>query len=296
MRKIIQRIPLYQKRNIGEIINATFDFLKENKRLWFIGSTAILLPLCALMLMMESNVVDDITYDLYYLTLLTHISSALVENAFAVVVATVAMQLTGAWLWTMQDLYANQPERLRTLTVRQALTAWLPKAGKMLLAGIIIVSINLFISILLQSGQLFLTLIILLTVPPVLLIGPVICLEKVGVWDAFTKAFRLGYKEYFRLIGVLLCMTLIYIALQFSIYWVSVLVSLLFSTLFGSLSINHLPFWGAVIIQFLVLLMWYVSLMASSFLLLSMGYYYGDLAQKVDDASLENDIENFENL
>ena len=76
------KIELYQNRSFGQKLSATFDFLRENYKLWLKACFYLILPLC---------LVQAFSFDMMFSTLMPFLCGLLLEGWVALLLQKVCL-------------------------------------------------------------------------------------------------------------------------------------------------------------------------------------------------------------
>ena len=146
------KIELYKVRNFGNKFSATFDFIRENYKLWLRLCTYLLLPLCMiqgfvmevlmgiLMPFYSQMVIGTVGVDTSKMTLIRLLSSYIGYFICVVIGAILLVSIC----YGMMKYYQKSPDRLRKASFND-LKPLIVQAGKRAL----VMSVVLFISTLL---------------------------------------------------------------------------------------------------------------------------------------------------
>ena len=283
------KILLYEDRSVSQCIEATFDFMRQNRRVWLLSAVTLLLPPSILLGLSAFTVSSDgNTSDGFFLDLLFKWQGAGTPFFFAVLFIGVWMAYVHAY--ALLTTYNERGGVLDGLSQRQLLPAfWHMALRSFWLAAVAF----LVVAAVLLSANL-LTLLLVVVMVPLSLLPSVFILERVGFSKAFRKSFRLGFRAFFQLVFTIGLMMLF----GFFMTMVIDLPSSLFDLAFGALSNNDQPF---SVVTGLFSYLFTVSLYFGFFIVISMtlmaaAYQYGTVSERIDDASLEGDIQHFEQL
>ena len=104
---------------------------------------------------------------------------------------------------------------------------------------------------------------------PLSLFSPIYLFENIGIWEAFKKTYRLGFATWGGVFLIALIMGLIGGILQ---------------------GITMLPWYVATIVKY------FFAMSDSGSAVIGLAYQYGHASEVVDSVSVEEDIDNFDNL
>ena len=139
-----------------------------------------------------------------------------------------------------------------------------------------------------------LTLLLVVVMIPLSLLPSVSLFERAGVFKAVGKSLRLGFNAWFQLFFTIALMVLFGFFMTMVIELPSSLFDLAFGALYGSgRSLGAV----AVLFQYSFTALLYLGFfIVISMTLMAAAYQYGTVSERIDIASLEGDIRNFENL
>ena len=291
------KIDFFRRRESGEKITATIDFLRENRRMWLRWCVLPLLPLCIVLGWLKSlHVVETSPYapffwDLDPMETLVGFSFKN-EPLFApatLVIAVVLLMLftaTGALMF----LYQYREGRLKGVKwdeLRPALKRALPGAAVVTVAGYFILTI-------LGSMSFFTQVLLLLAFLSLALYAPTCQVGCYPPHHAFGHSLSLGLNTW---AGTLL-VTLGLLLILFFIRGVpDALLALLDSYLSGLVFYNSFSndLYNIIVIAMNTLEYW-VSFACFSVLLIGAGYQYGHAEEKSSSVSLYEDVRRFDEI
>ncbi len=305
-----RKIELYEKRAFGEKLNATFDFLKENWKPLLKFTTYLLLPLSLIQaagaskmtsfgmnLSMLQQSGDDI------LSILD--STFLTNYLLTLLCAVIGTGLLASIVYACMKQYATSENRLNGITLTDLKPLLLKYFGRSLMAIIFTYAFIILIVVLIALLAVATLWSLLLTIPafvacciPMALFTPIYLFEDISIFDAFGKAFRLGFPTWggVFLIGLVMGLLSMFINSVASIpYTVATMVKYLFSM--SELSTETTVSFGYnCLVYVLAVISTFSAYIGAIFLYLGMGYQYGHASEKIDGITITNDIENFDNL
>ena len=311
------KIELYKVRNFGNKFSATFDFIRENYKLWLRLCTYLLLPLCMiqgfvmevlmgiLMPFYSQMAIGTMGVDTSKMTLLRLLSSYIGYFICVVIGAILLVSIC----YGMMKYYQKSPDRLRKASFND-LKPLIVQAGKRAL----VMSVVLFISTLLITISLIMfsvsTGIALLAVLmcfalfvcfiPLAMVMPVYIFEyKQTVYGAILRGMRLGFKSFWPLFGLLFVMGFLANILS-TVTTIPWYVLTMIRTAFtltgeeqGTMVSSPIYSFGLYLFSVLMNFGMYITMSLSTF---AVAYHYGSVAEENDGFSVEDDIQNFEQL
>ena len=284
------RIPLYEDRSVSQCIEATFDFMRANRRVWLRSAFTLLMPVSALLgLSVLTLSSDDLPYG-------SSIFDWLFEwgptyDLFFKVMVIVGVWMTFVHVYSLLEAYDKHGDALNEFTQRQMLPYYLRKAKQSWWLAILLAGIAYFV---LDSDSIFLAALALILLVPLALLPSIAIIERLGDIPALVKSLRLGFHAWFQLFFTFM-LTLLFGFLMVSVVTLpSLMLSGWFSTLaYGLEKSNGITLLFAFGSTALVYFGMYLLV---SMVLMSCAYEYGTVSERIDDASLESEIEHFEDL
>ena len=285
-----KKIPLYAVRTVSEIVNATFDFIKENWRQWMRLAAYVLVPVSIVQGMGVNNI---------FAALFNETDFPVMAVVIAVVFTLVGSAACSALMIAMFQWYDTHDDRLQSASLtamRRMLVKYFVKCLPMWLIITLVLLPGMMLSVALSLALPFAILLYLAAMLPLWLIAPVYLLEGCSLWMAVKRAFVLGYSRWGKLVGLAFSMALAVIIMQnlTTIPWTISLVTLETlgnkSMAFGWKVFSELMFYLFTILQCLV------AYLGMSFFVIAMLLHYTSVASEVEQVNIESEIENFENL
>lgn len=282
------RKQLYQQRSVSMCIEHTFDFVRVNISSWlFVSALLLAVPSIVLAFLYtkshlgaQPNVID--------------VFPAFIQSFSYLSLIPIFFSLFASILVSYTLLSAYLDGRLpgKRLSLKETwkyMRDILWKAlSLMVLAAILIFP---------MTQHVLLFLIIAIIGVPLLLLAPIWVVEKRDFSDALQGAFRFGFKSWLEIILMVLLITLLCLMMMMSVTYPWVLYEMLVQNVWIP---NGVSASSVFLIQIVELLLtaffFYVFFLMTSVVVLSCVFYYGSASETIDDVTLENDIENFENL
>lgn len=283
------KILLYENRSVSACIEATFDFLRQNRRVWFCSAFALFLPWSLLLGLSAFMLPDD------------SLSSGLMVfdqlfcwqedyRFFFSVVVFVGVWMAFVHVYSLLTSYHEHENSIDGFTQRQMM----PIYARMSVRTFWLAALAFNCVLVLFISTSFLSLLSLFILIPLSLLPSVFLFERESIVGSFVKAFRLGFRAWFQLFLTLVLMMLF----GFFMTMVIGLPSSLFGTALGLLTSTGEPE-GLLTGFFSYLLMalsYFAFFLVVSMTLMAAAYQYGTVSERVDDTSVESDIQHFEQL
>ena len=291
------KIDFFRRRESGEKITATIDFIRENSRMWLRWCVLPLLPLCAILgWLTASHTVEESPYGpfLWDLDLTDELVGFSFKNEslfapFTLVTAVVLLLIftvTGALMY----LYQYREQRLKGVKWDELLPALkhaFPGAAAITVAGY-------FILFFLGSATFSLQVLLLLAFLSLALYAPTCHVGCYPPHRAFGHSLSLGVNTWAGTFLVTLGLLLI---LLFIRSVPDALMSLLDSYLSGLVFYNSFnnDVYNIILIAMNTLQYW-VAFACFSVLLIGAGYQYGHAEEKFSSVSLYEDVRHFDEI
>jgi hypothetical protein len=289
-------IKLYSRRSFNQKLSDTFDFAKENWKPLFRLLSYFVLPISIIEAFFMMTPRNDVS------------NSAIIRNlsgtGFINIIAGIVII---AAVYGYMKLYEAHREGLAGISFKDFYNAisrcykraCIASLFTLLIVVIAVGIIAVLASIYSDSGinAFLITFLILLTLAfiacifSLVLIFPVYLFEDdLSITAAFVKAMRLGFKTWAGIFGLTIFIGVLVSLLTFIVAIPYFIIIFLTTTLdIGSSNIvmNILSF-------IFTALMLFGSYMFSTLSIIALAYQYGHAAEKIDGASVEKDVEDFE--
>ena len=215
------KIAMYVKRNFGEKLSASFDFIKENWKLMLKFTTYLLLPICLIQALSLNGLMG-------YIAVLTDLSGGGVSSdaslmmsffsyyslyMFVFLIGTIALT---SLIYALIRTYNERDERLQGVTLgmlRPMLLRNVKRLVVMTLFGLVLmvllgVIMGLMAALIWPALFLVIPFVIILAVP-LALWAPIYLFEDISVMESLKKTFRLGFATWGGIFLISLIMGLI---------------------------------------------------------------------------------------
>ena len=305
-----QKINFYQKRTSGENISATFDFLKGNWRPILRLCLYILLPFSIVQGVVMNNVtsaaVDAAVHPPTTIASLEGISpSVLINYILMAIFYMVGQSVLTAIVYTVMQKYQNSEklEKYPLSDIKDDFISFI-KQCFILMFYVMIISAGYFfvVGALAYLFPLLLIVIIpgtiFLVIPLTLIFPAYIFREGIGVNNALKQAFRLGVSTWGSLFLLIIVLGIIsgIIRTVTSLPWSIVLVT---KSVLGSLN-THVAVSNSVLMDFgmyiLATIEVFGTYLAGVFIFTGAAFHYFSALEAKDSVSVNDDIDNFEQL
>ncbi|WP_291528342.1 hypothetical protein [Bacteroides sp. UBA939] len=309
------KIGMYVKRSFGEKFSASFDFIKEHWKLLLKYTTYLLLPLCLIQALglnglsgmmemsdMNSSVMPTEVnlmmsfwgyYGLYMLCVI--VGSVLLASLVYALIRTYnerEERLQGITLGMLRPLLLRNVKRMFVLFLFTLLLLMLVMFVIVALAVVALPSATLSSVVLFFIILLFIACII-----PLLLWAPVYLFEDITVYDAFKKAFRLGFATWGGVFLIYLLMGLIggiLAGVSLMPWRIVTMVKAIFADSGGSEA--TVSFGYSFATYLLAIIQAFSVYLSMIFVYVGLAYQYGHASEKLDNVMVESDIDNFDKL
>lgn len=314
MQKNNKKIPLYQVRNFGDKISATFDFLRQNWRLWLQLSCYLLLPVCMLQAfainammsgfiegglladsmgdMMPAELQDGAGYLLSYLSMLFF--------------SSVGGVIVTAIIYAMMIYDREHPEGLQDVSFRDLKDLLLRCMGRSTILMIIWILLTLVYVILMALSAMaslwfMLVGVLLLFFLAIALVHslPVYIFENdTTAFGAIGRGFQLGLLTWGGTFLLMLVVGLLASVVQGVLsapWYVGIMVKMIFMVGDGdSSAVSSVGY--SFLMYILAVLQSFGTFLTAAFSVTALAYQYGSAAEQRDHISVDEDIERFEEM
>lgn len=309
------KIQLYQLRNFSEKFSATFDFLRQNWRLFLRLSLYLLLPL---------SIIQGIFTNSYYSTVMKDVFTASASNyddmpwgalIILMVVSVLNTLMLVSLTFTIIKKYEQSNSDISTLTLHDLWPSIKKNLGKTLLvmiayiviysAIVTFLSFAIGFSIALSTIGLSVLLILVLIAgvvavfPPLTLLMPIYMLEDdAKLWDSIKKSFVYGFKTWGGLFALLFVIGIIVSTISYFVMVPGLVLAALKSTLFPATftGVGILPLIYTIVQDALIIVGQYVANMLLAIPLIAVTFHYGHAAEVIDNVSVADEIDHFDQL
>lgn len=306
------KIVFYAKRNFGEKMNASFDFIKENWKPIFKYITYLLLPLCLVQALSINGLMSG-TLNMASLQQNPGVAPGLESFGVMFFVSYGAMilcymiggVLITSLLYALVQLYNSREERLMGITMKELRAPLMHNVKRYFILVLVLIPITIgaFALIVLLGALMPLSLVFLIPaiiayMIPMMLLPSIYLFEKVGVWSAFAKAFRLGFATWGGIFAIVFIMGIIAGILQgitMTPWYVATIVKYMFTLSDPGSAVGVSPLYN-LLVYLLAILQSFGTYLAMTFTLVGLAYQYAHANEVVGSVSVESDIEKFEQL
>ena len=286
------RIPLYAVRTMSEKINATFDFVKENWRVWLRLSFYVLLPVSIIQGMGMNNIISS---------LFSNGATPYFGITVTMIFSLVGISLDTALVLVLLKWYDTHDDGLESVSFRTIWPDLRKYFWKTLLAWI--VAPFLFIPGMLVSTTLSLIipvvfLLYIAAMLPILIIPPIYIYERLSYFKSVKKAFKMGYSRWGSLIGIVFSIWITIFALQ-GICTIPWYVSLGLKAYLEGGSPEWSYAWKVFVdlmAYVMTIVQCFTSYLGMAFVTFSTTYHYTSVATEIDAATIDSEIEDFANI
>ena len=274
----MDKIVFYKERDFGEKFNVTFEFVKQNWKILLRYALYGILPLAfvgALSLnSLMQNMVDVSSGNSMFSDELSY--SMLFSYALLLPTSLAAYIWIGTVVFSMMQFYNAHDEGLQGVTFQELKPSFRRNAWRLLAVGAVV-----------AFGV------------PLILVTPTYIFEDISVWRAYVRGFRLGWSTWGGIFGLGFVLSLLsnVVSVVFVMPWE---VCILVKTLFVQAYAGEETFVGSVtfvILQYIFgVVMWIGSYLIYNLFFISTGYLYSHAAEKLDDMSVGQGIDDFEEM
>ena len=305
------KVAMYVKRSFGDKMNASFDFIKENWKPLFKFATYLILPLC----LIQALSLNGLMNGSMGITMGVKAGAAnpladfgtmfWVNYGLTIICYLIGSVILTSLIYALIKTYNEREERLEGVTLSSLKSLLFKNVGRLLkltLFGILIMIILCVVMGLLAAltpFTLILTLPMLVAcVIPLSLFSPIYLFENIGIWEAFKKTYRLGFATWGGVFLIALIMGLIGGILQgitMLPWYVATIVKYFFAMSDSGSAVTISPVYN-FFLYLMGILQAFGMYLSTIFTIIGLAYQYGHASEVVDSVSVEEDIDNFDNL
>ncbi len=293
--KKVEKIRLYERRTLTAKVNTVFDFIHENWKPWLRLTVYVLLPLSIIGGM---GLVDLMVHHVFH----DYGGQWWVSSLKVYGLWSVGYMVSNCLFLTLMKCYFDHSDGLETVTFRDL---WRELRGvllPMLILSALLFAVALPVSLLTVFSLFLLPFVELLyvgcVINPLMLAAPVLVFNReMGLIEAIKQGFRLCLAQFWKMIGMMIVMLLIYFYSQVFFLGVWTILSIVLSTFAsGHVDVSTNEVIMTVIYYIATIAMTLVQYYSYSVLIMAVAFHYGSVAQEKDDAGLEMEIANFDGL
>ena len=310
------RIEFYRQRTFSEKLNATFDFIRENWKPLLKYSFYLIMPICLVQTFAINSFLGN------YISLLSSTNGRLFDYSlgnslfnflasygimmFCVFIGTAILS---AMIFAMMQTYAVRENRLQDITLNDFKDKLIKNIWKYVVIFIILVIEYIFIAfftvfigaiVVLISSFLASLLIIavMICVIPLMMIIPVYIFERdISIIDAVKKAWILGAKTIWSMIGLLIILYIIAGIIQtvtMMPWYLALVGGSIFSISTDAALTNSVTYKFALYLLGLIQAFgMYVSMIIG---IIGLAFQYFHAREKVEGVTIESNISKFDEL
>jgi len=301
------KIPFYVQRPFGEKMNASFDFIKENWKVMFKYITYLILPVCLVQALSMNSFMG------YYMGAIMGGGSDFdnlgagffTAYGFMVLCMMIGSLLLSSLVYALIKLYNDREERLVGITFNDIKPLLFRNMGRLFLLGLLFIVLYILAVIVIALLAVGSLLTLILTIPAVIaafvaliMWAPIYLFENISLGASLSKAFRMGFATWGGVFGIVFIMGMVAGVLQsvaMTPWYIAVVVKAMFAYsdegAIGDSSILY-----NVMTYILGIVQAYGMYLSMVFSLLGISYQYAHASEKLDSITVENEIDNFENL
>lgn len=289
------KIRLYERRSLTGKVNTVFDFIHVNWQPWLRLTVYVLLPLS---IVAGMGLVDFMVHHVFH----DH-GGEWWKSALEVYgVLSLGYMVANCLFLSLMKCYFDRSDGLESVTFKDLWCELRGVALPMLGLSVLFFAVALPLSSL-SALTFFLAPFAFLfyagaIINPLLIAAPVLVFNREqGLMPALKSGFRLCYAQFWKMIGLMIVMLLIYFYSQSFFLGVWAILSLVLGVFVnGRMTIATDEMVLTVAYYVATIAMTLVQYYAYSVLVMAVAFHYGSVAQEQYDAGLESEISNFENL
>lgn len=310
---MFEKIQLYQIRNFSDKFSATFDFVRQNWRVFLRITLYLWLPLA---------IIQGIFVNSYYSALLGEVFTSGPKDyansdmpwgmmSLLLVVSIVSFIMVWSVTYAVLKKYEDGDGDISQLTIHDIKPLLKRNSGRMCLTFVAYIAVYIaFIllgmlafvfSAMPGSSVLFVILLIgvMVAIMPPLSLFPTIYLmeDDATLWGSFKKSFDYGFRTWGGLFALLFVFIIIGYASSTILLIPSMIMSAVKSAIFPAASAGSiLAIVYTIILDIFTIAATYGSWLVLSLILVALAFHYGHAAELLDEVSVEKDIEQFEEV
>lgn len=302
------KIALYTKRSLGEKLNTSFDFIKENWKPMLKFTTYLILPLCLVQALSLNGMMKrtlNMTINANMASETDFLISYLAYNGLLILICLLGFVLQTSLIYALMQTYSEREERLQGVTLKMLV----PKLMRNIKKGFAVMLLGILLAIVFSilTGVLtamfwpfiFLFLIAFFALGiPLILWMPACIFEDISAVKALKKSFRLGFATWGGIFMVTLIMGIVAGILQgvtMTPWYVATLVKMFFTMSEGGSEMTVSAGYSFML-YLLAIVQAFGAYLAYIFTLVGWAYQYGHASEKMDSVTIESDIDNFDKL
>lgn len=305
------KILLFKKRDFGHRLSVTFDFIKLMWKPLLKYTTYFLLPI-SLIQAIFMNGMGSKAFDLKELA--TAGNSSIVSwgtnfmgnyGAYCLIYI-IGYALLVALVYGLMKAYSttDDPHLITFGTIRSTFQRDFTRTIILIIATGFFIGICVSIIALLSLVS---RVTLIITIPgiiaaiiPIILVTPIYILDedKPSITQTFAKAFRIGFPTWGSTFAFIIVVGLIAGILRsaLSMPWYVLYIIKTYLIASGTQSSFIMSYIYTFILYLTGILMCFALYLSSIIILVGTAYQYGHISEKIDNTSINNDIENFDNL
>lgn len=313
----MDKIVFYKERDFGEKFNVTFEFVKQNWKillryalygilpLAFVGALSLNSLMQTMMDASSGNAMldDKLSY------------SMLFSYALLFPTSMLAYIWIGTVVFSMMQFYNAHDEGLQGVTFQELKPYYKRNAWRLFKCGLVgtllgIIFLTIFFAVIalgaaINSGALVALFCFLLFVAffvclvPLILVTPTYIFEDISVWQAYVRGFRLGWSTWGGIFGLGFVLSLLsqVVSFVFVMPWeICFFVKMIFVQAYAGEE-TFVSSAAFVILQYIFgVVMWIGTYLIYTLFFISTSYLYSHAAEKLDDMSVGQGIDDFEDM
>lgn len=306
------KVAMYAKRSFEDKMNASFDFIKENWKPLFKFTTYLILPLCLIQALSLNEVMGGSmaaamsNVNTTDLNLFANYGIGFWMNyGLSILCSMIGSMILSSLIYALIRTYNDREDRLEGITLSALKPLLLKNMGKMLkmillatLVMIIAVGVLVLLAVLTPFTLILTIPLFIACMVPMALLSPIYLFENIGIWAAFKKTFRLGFATWGGVFAISIIMGFIGGILQgiaMLPWYVATIVKYFFAMSDSGSMVTVSPVYN-FFLYLLGILQTFGAYIGSIFMIVGLAYQYGHASEVVDSVSVEEDIDNFDNL
>ena len=305
------KVAMYAKRTFGEKLSASFDFIKENWKPLLKYTTYFLLPVSLIQALSLNGLMGGIVAFTNVATDGGLVSegawglSFLSYYGFYMLVYIIGTVLLSSLVYGLMRIYNEREERLEGVTFEMLKPVMMRNVGRLLLIALWAVVLAMAFFILMIILSIAFPFLLILMVPaivvfavPLAIWAPIYLFEDISIVGSLKKAYRLGFATWGGVFLVSFVMGIIAGILQgvTMIPWYILTLVKTFFVMNGTENAMTVSTGYNFVLYLLGVVQAFGAYVSMIITLVGLAYQYGHASEKLDNVTVESDIDNFDKL
>ncbi|MDR3252502.1 MAG: hypothetical protein LBT35_02940 [Tannerella sp.] len=307
------KIEFYRQRTFSEKMNATFDFIRQNWKVLLKYTFYLIMPIC----LIQTYAMNSFFASVFKLSatndigIIGGVEGFIANYGILVLCYLVGSALLSSLVYALMKTYATRENSLHDVVFADFKDILIRDFWKIIrlllfiiLVYVVIVAIAAVLVATVSPWSLVLTIPIILAVlfgaVIISMILPIYLFEKITLWQALLKAWRLGITTFWGMLGLMIVLYIISSVIQtvtMMPWYILTIIGGVFSTMSGASDASMVnAVWYKFILYILGLVQAYGMYAASIIGVAGIAFQYFHAREKVEGVTIESNIENFKEL